>query len=84
MTCGNAGETEVREAAPEISKVDTKDLSGKYQTPWFSRCHQKLLQLSRLSEKMSPIVSVFKGKAGGKLLWISCLPRCLAADVPQE
>ena len=39
MTCGNAGEVEVREAASEISKVDTKDLSCKHQTRCFSPSH---------------------------------------------
>lgn len=37
----NAGEVVVREAAPEIGKVDTKDLSCKCQTRCFSPSHQE-------------------------------------------
>lgn len=40
-TQGNGGEVEFREAAPEINKVDTEDLSYKHQTRWFSPFYQE-------------------------------------------
>lgn len=40
-TSGNAGEVEVREVVPDISKAETEDLSCEDLTRWFSLSQQE-------------------------------------------